>query len=89
MAMHMAVAGDVPCVVLFGPTCAQEIDLYGRGEKIVTALPCSPCYQRQCEQTPNCMDEISIERVLLAVQRWVVAGRRVRPIQPQLAEVGA
>jgi len=74
MAMHVAIAGDVPTVALFGPTAAQEIDLYGRGEKVVTGLTCAPCYFRRCDLSPNCMDEISVERVLRAVQRWVAAG---------------
>lgn len=74
MAMHVAIAGDVPTVALFGPTAAQEIDLYGRGEKVVTGLSCAPCYFRRCALSPNCMDEISVERVLRAVQRWVAAG---------------
>ena len=71
MALHVAIALDVPCVVLFGPTCQQEIDLYGRGEKLRTSLPCSPCYARRCNESPNCMDDISVERVWSAVARWV------------------
>lgn len=73
MAMHVAIACDVPCVVLFGPTCAQEIDLYGRGEKVRTTLPCSPCYVRSCDKSPNCMDDISVDRVCAAVDRWATA----------------
>lgn len=87
MAMHLAIAGDVPCVALFGPTCAQEIDVHGHGEKLVTGLPCSPCYRRHCDRKPNCMDEIAVERALLAVQRWVVAGARAQRQPRQLAEV--
>jgi len=71
MAMHVAIAMDVPCVVLFGPTCEQEIDLYGRGEKVRTTLRCAPCYLRRCEKSPNCMDDISVARVLAAVEHWV------------------
>lgn len=70
MALHVAVALDVPCVALFGPTCAQEIDLFGRGEKCVTQLACSPCYRRSCDITPNCMDDITLENVFAAIQRW-------------------
>ena len=71
MAMHVAIAMDVPCVVLFGPTCHQEIDLYGRGEKVLTTRSCSPCYARHCDRSPNCMDDIPVERVMAAVQRCV------------------
>lgn len=80
LAMHVAIAGDVPAVVLFGPTCPQEIDLYGRGEKVVTKLSCAPCYLRCCERSPNCMDDVAVERVLAAVQRWVAQG--TQPEQP-------
>ncbi len=71
MAMHVAIAADVPCVVLFGPTCEQEIDLYGRGEKVRTSLSCAPCYSRCCDRSPNCMDDVSVEQVLAVVERWV------------------
>jgi heptosyltransferase-2 len=71
LGMHVAIACGVPCIALFGPTCAQEIDLFERGEKIVTSLPCSPCYRRSCDKTPNCMDVIAVERVASAVARWI------------------
>jgi ADP-heptose:LPS heptosyltransferase len=70
MAMHLAIALGVPCVALFGPTCAQEIDFYGRGTKIPTRLPCAPCYRRVCDKSPNCMDDISVSEVVKAVERW-------------------
>jgi heptosyltransferase-2 len=73
MAMHVGIAARVPCVVLFGPTCAQEIDLYGRGEKIRTRLPCAPCYRRACDLQPHCMDEIEVAQVQAAVERWAAA----------------
>jgi heptosyltransferase-2 len=88
MAMHVAIAGNVPVVVLFGPTCAAEIDLYGRGEQVLTSLTCAPCYRRTCDYAPNCMDDIPVDRVLGAVQRWVAC-----PVQADdsrfLAEVPA
>lgn len=90
MAMHVAIAAGVPCVTLFGPTCPQEIDLFDRGERIVTSLPCSPCYKRRCSLSPNCMDDIDVERVLEAVDRWLpqAAAPRSAPL-PQLAGAGA
>lgn len=87
MAMHVAIARDVPCIVLFGPTCSQEIDLYGRGEKLVTSLPCSPCYRRHCDQAPTCMDDIDVESVLAAISRWVVAAPATQPAATPLVEV--
>lgn len=70
MALHVGIAMQAPCVAIFGPTCAAEIDLYGRGEKIVSTLGCSPCYRRVCDLTPTCMDELPLDRVVAAVLRW-------------------
>ncbi len=88
LAMHVAIAGDVPAVVLFGPTCPQEIDLYGRGEKMVTSLSCAPCYFRRCDMSPNCMEDIAVERVLVAVQRWVASGAEAVHQPAALVEAG-
>lgn len=89
MAMHVAIAAGVPCIVLFGPTCAAEIDLFGAGERIVTGLPCAPCYRRHCDKSPHCMDRIAVETVLQAVRRWVTRPRApAEPVGP-LAETVA
>lgn len=71
MALHAAIAGDVPTIALFGPTCAQEIELYGLGTKLRTQAQCSPCYRRSCSRSPNCMDEITLNAVLEAISTWV------------------
>lgn len=36
LALHMAIAADVPVVAFFAPTSAAEIELYGRGEKVLS-----------------------------------------------------
>ncbi len=36
LAMHLAIALKKKVVALFGPTCAQEVDLYGRGIKMIS-----------------------------------------------------
>ncbi|MEW6252646.1 MAG: glycosyltransferase family 9 protein [Planctomycetota bacterium] len=69
LALHVAIGVGTPCIALFGPTCPQEIDFFGRGEHVVTSLPCAPCYRRECERAPNCMDDIGVERVLGALER--------------------
>jgi heptosyltransferase-2 len=76
LGMHLAIAARVPVVVLFGSTCPQEIELYGRGEKIVTPISCHPCYRRACDITPNCQDLISEDAVHAAVQRVLAGVRR-------------
>lgn len=67
-ALHLAIGLKKKVVALFGPTCAQEIDLYGRGEKILSPLSCSPCYRRHCLVSPNCMEAISPEEVMQKIR---------------------
>lgn len=85
MALHVGVGMRVPVVALFGPTCAQEIDLFDHGEKIVTGLACSPCYRRTCDVSPNCMEDIEVERVLQATRRWARSARNPSVPLPVLA----
>jgi heptosyltransferase-2 len=66
LAMHLAIGQKIPVVVLLGPTCHQEIELYGRGTKIVSDFACSPCYRSTCDNPVNCMDAISVDRVFNA-----------------------
>lgn len=67
LAMHLAIARKRRVVAIFGPTCEQEIDLFGRGEKIKSPIECSPCYRRTCDKSPTCQDLNKNEEVLRAV----------------------
>jgi heptosyltransferase-2 len=69
LAMHVALAVGSRVVVLFGPTSAAEIELYGRGEKVYPAMECLGCYKTTCDFVPNCMDLISVDMVAAAVVR--------------------
>jgi ADP-heptose:LPS heptosyltransferase len=69
LAMHLALALQKRTVVLFGPTSAAEIDLYGLGEKVVPDMQCLSCYKTSCDFVPNCMDLISTDMVERAVVR--------------------
>lgn len=69
LGMHLAISSRVPCVVLFGSTCSQEIELYGRGEKVVTPIECHPCYLQSCALSPNCQDMIVPDAVIEACRR--------------------
>jgi ADP-heptose:LPS heptosyltransferase len=69
---HLAVAGRVPSVVVFGPTDPGA--LYPEGS-IVPVTPdtrCAPCYSngifRGCERGMICMDSIKGERVIEALE---------------------
>ena len=76
LGMHLAIAARVPVVVLFGSTCPQEIELYGRGEKVVTPIECHPCYRKTCDITPSCQDRIGVDVVHAAVQRTLSRSAR-------------
>jgi len=56
LALHIAIGLRVPVVVILGPTCHQEIELYGRGAKIVSDFECSPCYLSVCPKDITCME---------------------------------
>ena len=75
MAMHMAIAMKVPVVSFFGPTCHQEIELYGRGKKIIANNDCPPCYKKECVYDKSCIEKMdymtvynSIIEVLKAIK---------------------
>jgi len=69
MAMHVAIARGTPVVGLFAPTCEQEIDLFGRGEKLVAAVECSPCYRGVCDHNGACVEGVSIGTVVRSIGR--------------------
>ncbi|MCB9477613.1 MAG: glycosyltransferase family 9 protein [Deltaproteobacteria bacterium] len=68
LAMHLAVAQQIPVVVLFGPTCPQEVHLYGHGEKYISAPWCAPCYKGACDHH-TCMREIETSVVMEKLRR--------------------
>jgi heptosyltransferase-2 len=70
LGMHLAIALKKPVVALFGPTCPQEIDLYGRGTKLFPGAGCSPCYRQTCPETV-CMSAITPERVFAEIDKFV------------------
>lgn len=67
LAMHIAIGLKVPVLVILGPTCHQEIELYGRGTKIISDFECSPCYLSVCPKTHTCMEAINVETVFKSV----------------------
>ncbi len=71
LAMHLALATGRRSVAIFGPTCPQEIEMFGRGERIVTPIGCAPCYLRACDKSPHCQDMILASQVLEATLRQV------------------
>ena len=69
LALHIGLALGRQVVALFGPTSHVEIDLCGFGEKLFEELDCLGCYLNDCDTSPDCMDLITPEMVLAAVER--------------------
>lgn len=73
--LHIGIALKKPVVCVFGPTPSQEIRL-GKGKKLVGKVPCLNCYnQFPCikdkEGKPNCMQTITVEEVLEAINEFI------------------
>lgn len=58
LGMHMAIALEKHVVAWFGPTCPAEIDLYGRGVKVLAEVGCAPCYRPSCPEEVPCASRV-------------------------------
>jgi ADP-heptose:LPS heptosyltransferase len=67
-AMHMAIALKKQVVAWFGLSCAAEIDLFGRGEKILPTAACAPCWKKSCD-TLECIAGLDLDALFQAVKR--------------------
>jgi heptosyltransferase-2 len=77
-ALHLAIGLKKKVVAIFGPTCAQEIELYGRGENIVSPISCAPCYRRKCDVSPSCMEAITVAEVMKSIRALLPPPKRSR-----------
>ena len=68
LGLHAALGLKKKVVALFGPTSAAEIDMYGRGVKVVADVECRACYLPRCDKPHTCMDSIKPEDVLSALK---------------------
>ena len=74
-AIHIAIALKKPVVAVFGPTPAQEINLY-KGKKLIGKVYCLNCYnQFPCIMEKNsektCMQTITPKEVLNAINEFL------------------
>lgn len=77
--MHLAIALKKFVVAWFGPSCAHEIELYGRGEKLQAEVACSPCWKRNCQKSVMCYDRVSGSDIERAVDRGAGLWRASNP----------
>jgi len=65
---HLAVAGDVPALVLFGPTDPGSLYSEGSIVHVTGTVACAPCYANSifpgCKGNGDCMTSIGTDRVL-------------------------
>jgi len=66
MALHMALGLKKNVVALFGPTSADEVEMYDRGAKLKPDIECVCCYRRDCTVRPTCMERIDVDTVFEA-----------------------
>ena len=62
--MHLAIGLKKYVIAWFGLSCASEIELYGRGEKLVPdGLKCSPCWKKVCPFNLECIQMIDMDKI--------------------------
>ncbi|MBL7068756.1 MAG: glycosyltransferase family 9 protein [Candidatus Omnitrophica bacterium] len=68
LGLHMALALKKSVAAFFTITCAAEIDLYERGDKVLTEADCSPCWKRECQNEKKCNEAVNIDSICEAVK---------------------
>jgi len=67
LALHIATALEKKIIALFGPTSANEIELFGKGVKLSSDEGCSCYYRKYCTEEISCMKKIDAEKVVEAL----------------------
>jgi len=67
LALHIATALKKKIIALFGPTSANEIELYGKGIKLFSPEGCSCYYRKYCSEDISCMERITGDMVVDAI----------------------
>ena len=71
LAMHIGIALKKQVIAFFGPTPSAEIELYGRGAKLIGHVPCIVCYLSDCDVRPTCMDTITPKEIIEQVKQLI------------------
>jgi len=74
--LHIAVGLRKPVVAWFAPTPAQEIDLYGRGSKVLSQVTCKPCWKHFCDFETKCNEIVEIDRLCDAVRQALLSSTK-------------
>ena len=71
LALHIATALQKKIITLFGPTSANEIELYGKGIKLSSPDGCKCYYRKHCSEDVSCMKKINSEMVIDAIDSLI------------------
>ena len=70
LGMHIGIALKKYVLAWFGMTSHAEIDLYDRGEKIISDVPCSPCWSPVClTGTLECIQQLNLDDFVNIVEQ--------------------
>ncbi len=79
--MHIAAAAGCPVVSLWGATAPERSAPWGfDGLALRGAIPCHPCYLRECPIGRECMRRIAPAEVAAAIRRALAAPRSSRAL---------
>ncbi len=70
LGLHMSLALRKKIVALFGSTPPEMVYMYGCGVKLTPGCDraCVPCFQAQCEFNETCMEFLTVDTVVEAVE---------------------
>jgi heptosyltransferase II len=70
--MHLAIALQKYVIVWFGLSCWSEIELYGRGEKLIPKdLECAPCWNKKCPFDLECIKSIDLSKMEIIILEYI------------------
>jgi len=71
LSLHIALALNKKVVVFFGPTSANEIELYGLGKKVLPRGEFLCFYKKKCQHERNCGDLIRVGDIIKATKALI------------------
>lgn len=75
--MHLAIALKKYVIAWFGMSCWTEIDLYGRGVKLIPeGLDCAPCWKKTCPYNLECIQMINLEKIVNETLKFFDSGKK-------------
>jgi lipopolysaccharide heptosyltransferase II len=82
--MHVAAMSGTKVVALFGPTHPLTSGPFGAGHKVLHhELHCSYCFKKVCPYQHECLDEMTPDEVMAAVQKILTANQSTTPLAGQ------